>query len=105
MRLPARNSSALTSFDEVAQRLAGATRRPLQYVPVTLDEFHAGLLQALGQEMADLLRTIADETLDGRNSWLGDGVQRALGRAPRDFQSFLQQAAASGAWTLPAAAE
>ena len=95
----------LLGFDEVAQRLAGATRRPLQYVPVTLDEFHAGLLQTLGQEMADLLRTIADETLDGRNSWVGDGVQRALGRAPRDFQSFLQQAVASGAWTLTAAAE
>lgn len=95
----------LLSFDEVAQRLAGATRRPLQYVPVTLEEFHAGLLQTLGQEWADLLRTIADETLDGRNSWVGDGVQRALGRAPRDFQSFLQQALAAGAWNVPAAAE
>lgn len=95
----------LLSFDEVAQRLAGATRRPLQYVPVTLEEFHAGLLQTLGQEWADLLRTIADETLDGRNAWVGDGVQRALGRAPRDFQSFLQQALAAGAWDVPEAAE
>lgn len=95
----------LLSFDEVAQRLAGATHRPLQYVPVTLEEFHGGLLQTLGQEWADLLRTIADETLDGRNSWVGDGVQRALGRAPRDFQSFLQQALAAGAWNVPAAAE
>lgn len=95
----------LLSFDEVAQRLAGATHRPLQYVPVTLEEFHGGLLQTLGQEWADLLRTIADETLDGRNSWVGDGVQRALGRAPRDFQSFLQQALAAGAWSVPAAAE
>jgi hypothetical protein len=67
-------------------------------VPVTLDEFHAGLVQGLGQEMADLLRTIADETLDGRNAWVGDGVQRALGRAPRDFTDFCRQAAQSGAW-------
>ena len=95
----------LLSFDEVAQRFAGATRRPLQYVPVTLDEFHAGLQQTLGQDLADLLRTIADETLDGRNSWVGDGVQRALGRAPRDFQSFLRQAVASDAWKLSVAAE
>jgi uncharacterized protein YbjT (DUF2867 family) len=95
----------LLGFDDVAQRLATAANRPFRYVPVTLDEFHAGLVQTLGQEWADLLRTIADETLDGRNAWLGDGVQRALGRQPRDFDSFLRKAVASGAWAAHAAAE
>jgi uncharacterized protein YbjT (DUF2867 family) len=34
--------------------------------------------------------------LDGRNAHLGDGVQRALGRPPRDFADFARAAAATG---------
>jgi uncharacterized protein YbjT (DUF2867 family) len=93
----------LLTFDDVASRVAKAANRPYQYVPVTLEQFHAGLVQTLGQEWADLLRTIADETLDGRNAWVGDGVQRALGRAPRGFDSFLPKAVASGVWAAQAA--
>lgn len=96
---------ALLTFGQAAERVSAAANRPYQYVPVTLDEFHAGLVQSLGREWADLLRTIADESLDGRNAWLGDGVQRALGRAPRGFDTFLRLATASGAWTSRAAAE
>ncbi|MEV7190060.1 NmrA family transcriptional regulator, partial [Kitasatospora sp. NPDC093102] len=29
---------------------------------------------------------------------LGDGVQRALGREPRDFADYAREAAASGVW-------
>ena len=38
------------------------------------------------------------EILDGRNAHLTDGVQRALGREPRDFRDFVRDAAAAGAW-------
>ncbi len=38
------------------------------------------------------------EVLDGRNAGLGDGVQRALGREPRDFRDYAQRTAASGVW-------
>lgn len=92
----------LLSFDQAAAQLAAAANRPFRYVPVSLDEFHAGLVQTLGQDLADLLRTIADETLDGRNAWIGDGVQRALGRQPRDFAEFCAKAAASGVWSKAA---
>ena len=37
--------------------------------------------------------------LDGRNAQLADGVQQALGRAPRDFADFARDAAAAGAWS------
>jgi hypothetical protein len=36
--------------------------------------------------------------LDGRNAWLGDGVQRALGRPPRDFADYARDTAATGTW-------
>jgi hypothetical protein len=39
-----------------------------------------------------------NDVLDGRNAHLADGVQRALGRAPRDFADFARDAAASGVW-------
>lgn len=39
--------------------------------------------------------------LDGRNAYLADGVERALGRPPRDFA---RHTAATGVWTAPAAA-
>ena len=37
--------------------------------------------------------------MDGRNAYLTDGVQQALGRAPRDFAGFARDAAAAGAWS------
>ena len=92
----------LLSFHQAAEQLAAASKRPFHYVPVTLDEFHAALIQTMGQEWADLLRTIADETLDGRNSWVGDGVQRALGRQPRAFADYCAEVAATGVWSQAA---
>ena len=46
----------------------------------------------------DLLRYLFTTVLDGRNSSLADGVQRALGRAPKDFADFARDAAAAGVW-------
>jgi hypothetical protein len=39
---------------------------------------------------------LVGEVLDGRNARLADGVQRALGREPRDFSEFAREAAAGG---------
>ena len=35
----------------------------------------------------------------GHNAYLADGVQRALGREPRDFCVFAREAAAAGVWS------
>jgi hypothetical protein len=48
--------------------------------------------------MVQLVDYLFNEVLDGRNASLEDGVQRALGRPPRDFRSFLQKAYLSGAF-------
>jgi hypothetical protein len=55
-----------------------------------------------GAFIADVFTHVCKEALDGRNEWLGDGVQRALGRAPRDFADFCNKAATSGAWQAAA---
>ncbi|MEP5517207.1 MAG: NAD(P)H-binding protein [Bauldia litoralis] len=88
----------LPGFDEMAAELAAATGRPVRYMPITFDAFHAAMTEAGGTFVADVFTAISREVLDGRNESLGDGVQRALGRAPRDFTDFAQAAAAQGAW-------
>ena len=45
-----------------------------------------------------MLTFIFGEVLDGRNARLADGVQRALGREPRDFSDYARDAAATGIW-------
>jgi hypothetical protein len=48
----------------------------------------------------ELLTYLFGEVLDGRNARLADGVQRALGREPRDFFEFAREAAAAGVWDV-----
>jgi hypothetical protein len=47
-----------------------------------------------------LLTYLFSEVFDGRNAHLADGVQRALGRQPRDFRDYARDAAARGVWDL-----
>ena len=49
-------------------------------------------------EFVMLLTFLFSEVLDGRNAHLTDGVQRALGREPRDFADYARDAAATGVW-------
>jgi uncharacterized protein YbjT (DUF2867 family) len=89
----------LLTFGEVAAELSTAVGRELQYIPVTATEFAAELVAAgVPQEEAVPVSELFAEVLDGRNSHLTDGVQRALGRAPRDFTDYARDLAATGVW-------
>jgi uncharacterized protein YbjT (DUF2867 family) len=94
----------LLTFAEAAGEIATATRRDIRYVPVSIDE-HAATARAQGvpEEVVDLLSYLFSEVLDGRNAHVTDGVERALGRAPKDFTDYALDAAASGAWDVPTA--
>jgi hypothetical protein len=52
-------------------------------------------------EVTDLLTYVYGEVLDGRNAHLADGVQRAIGLAPRDFADYARAAAATGVRSPP----
>lgn len=88
----------LLSFAEAAAELARVIGRPVEYVAMGFDEYHSELAAVAGEELADLFTELCREVFDGRNEHLGDGVQRALGRTPRDFAETIAAAAASGAW-------
>lgn len=89
----------LMTFDEAAQAISHAAGREIRFAPVSQDAFIAALSAAgTPDDYLWLLDYLFGTVLDGRNARLGDGVQRALGRAPKDFSLFARQAAASGAW-------
>jgi len=88
----------LLSFGEMAEIIAAETGHALRHVPISFEDFHANVAQAGGDFVADVFTAIARETLDGRNAHLSDGVERALGRAPTEFASFVRKATAAGAW-------
>jgi hypothetical protein len=48
--------------------------------------------------VTELVSYLFTTVLDGRNAHLADGVQRVLGRPPRDFADFARDAAAAGVW-------
>ena len=89
----------LLSFADMADILSTASGNPIQHVPITFEDFHANVAAAGDDFVADVFTAIARETLDGRNAHLSDGVQRALGRQPRDFSDYAALAAKSGAWS------
>ena len=89
----------LLSFAEAVQEIADATDREIRYAPVPLIAFASELArQGVPGDAVDLLTYLFGEVLDGRNAHLADGVQRALGRQPRDFRDYARKAAASGVW-------
>jgi uncharacterized protein YbjT (DUF2867 family) len=89
----------LLTFADAVGEIAAATGRELQYVAVPMDAY-AEEAAAHGEppEVIALLQYLFTEVLDGRNQSLTDGVQRALGRPPRDFARYVADTAATGAW-------
>ena len=92
----------LMSFSNMADELAYAIGRQVRHIPISFEDFHANVAASGGDFVADVFTAIARETLDGRNAHLTDGVERAIGRKPRDFSTFAKDAAQSGAWTKAA---
>jgi uncharacterized protein YbjT (DUF2867 family) len=89
----------LLTFADAVEEISKASGRPIRYMPISIDEFSAGVAEAaVPEEFRALLTYLFTEVLDGRNAHLADGVQRALGREPRDFADYAQEAAAAGVW-------
>lgn len=88
----------LLSFADAAAEISKAAGRDVRYAPISSEQFHAALAEEAGPEFASMLTDLCAEVLDGRNANLGDGVQRALGREPRDFADYAHAAAATGIW-------
>lgn len=92
---------ALT-FAEAVQEIAQATGREIRFIQISAPDFSAGMAQqGLPGGVIWLLNYLFTTVLDGRNVPLADGVQRALGRNPRDFRDYVRSTAARGVWNRP----
>lgn len=91
----------LMTFGETIAEIARATGRDLRYVPLTpeayVDEQRA---QGVPEEWVQLTVGMYDYVRSGGLASVGDGVQRALGRAPRDFSEYADAAARQGVWNI-----
>ena len=92
----------LLTFADAVAEIASATGRDLRYAQISI-EAYSGLLREWGvpPDYVTLIEYLFTEVMDGRNALLADGVQRALGREPRDFADYARDAAAGGAWSPP----
>ncbi|MFC4950568.1 NmrA family transcriptional regulator [Pseudonocardia sp. GCM10023141] len=89
----------LLTFAAAVAEIAAATGREITFVPISFAQYAAALTDLhLPADLVGLLEHLFTEVLDGRNASLTDGVERALGRKPRDFSDFVQQEATAGTW-------
>lgn len=89
----------LMTFTDIAAELSKVTEREITYIQVPHDAFVTEVANSgAPKDIVWMLDYLFSTVLDGRNAYLTDGVQRALGRPPRDFAEYARTATASGAW-------
>lgn len=89
----------LMTMADVAADLSRATGRSIAYVDVPHDAFIAEVSNSgAPKDVTWVLDYLLSTVLDGRNAHLTDGVQRALGRPPKDFADYARDVAATGVW-------
>jgi uncharacterized protein YbjT (DUF2867 family) len=89
----------LLTMEEAIGEIAEAAGRDIRFVPVSLEEYEALLAEEqVPAEFVSFLIYLFRTVLDGRNTYLTDGVRRALGREPKDFSDYAREVAATGVW-------
>ena len=92
-------SPRLLTFRDAVAEIAEAADREIRYVPVSLEDYAAGAADhGVPAEFVGFLTYLFGEVL-GRSPYVTDGVERALGRQPRDFADYARTTAATGVWT------
>ncbi|MER7129656.1 NAD(P)H-binding protein [Streptosporangium saharense] len=90
----------LLTFADAVAAIAEASGREVTLTGISAEDYAAALLaEGVPAEVVELLTYLFTTVLDGRNAHLGDGVQRALGRRPRDFADYARATAATGIWS------
>jgi uncharacterized protein YbjT (DUF2867 family) len=89
----------LLTFSEAVDEIARAVGREIRFTQVSPLQYSSQLAeQNVPAEFISLINYLFTEVLDGRNAHLTDGVERALGRPPRDFSEYARRTAATGVW-------
>ncbi|MYW89837.1 NAD(P)H-binding protein [Amycolatopsis rubida] len=88
------------TFPEAVAEIARATGREIRQMPVEIPEYVRRLIGGGYDRAAAEMQAGPFEWLHrGKTGFLSDGVQRAIGREPRDFADYAKRAAATGVWS------
>lgn len=89
----------LITFKEAIEAIAAATGREIHFEQISIEEYAAMLnMHGVPQDIISLLTYLFTEVLDGRNAYVTDGVEKALGRKATEFSDYVKKVAASGLW-------
>lgn len=89
----------LMTFTELAKEISEAAGRSVPFIQIPADAFAKSIEESgAPTDVAWLLNYLFETVLDGRNAYVNDGVQRALGRDPADFSTFAKRIAERGVW-------
>ena len=89
------------TFTELTHEISQAAGREVQFVQIPKEAFAQSIAESgTPDEIAWLLNYLFETVLDGRNAYVCDGVQRALGREPADFADYARRIAARGTWNV-----
>lgn len=93
----------LMTIADVAVDLSRATGRDIKFINVPHEAFVAEVVNSgAPKDVVWMLDYLFSTVLDGRNAYLCDGVERALGRPPKDFADYAKDVAATGVWRVEA---
>jgi uncharacterized protein YbjT (DUF2867 family) len=85
----------LLTFADAVGEIAAATGRDITFQRTDLDGYVAAMAaHDVPPDVIGLIGYLFGEVLDGRNAWVGDGVEQALGRPAKDFSAFARDNAA-----------
>lgn len=93
----------MLTLADIATEISKATGRSIRYVPVPHEQFVEDIEESgAPRDVVWMLDYLFATVLDGRNAFLTDGIQRALGRPPKDFAVYASETAATDAWRAAA---
>ncbi|UTW12790.1 NmrA family transcriptional regulator [Marinobacterium rhizophilum] len=94
----------LLTLRDCVDVLSDITGNSIEFVPVSAEDFLQGLRQqGQPEDVLWLMNELFTVVMDGRNSRVANGVEKALGRPATSFRDYALKAARAGAWASPAA--
>jgi uncharacterized protein YbjT (DUF2867 family) len=90
---------SLLTFEQAINEIAQATQRPIHYEQISMEAYASDMRElGLPADLISLITYLFTEVLDGRNAYISDGVERALGRKAIDFSQYVRKTLSSGVW-------
>lgn len=91
------------TFSEVIAKIATATGRDLQFIPISLEEYAQGMKAAgIPDDYAWLINYLFREVLGSKGSDLiSTDIEKVLGKDPRSFEQYIEETLMQGVWQNP----